>query len=208
MHAEQRLSSETLFEFLPSPVDAEEGKRLLEELIKQVCWQEDYFVAFHRRFPIPRLQAWFADDGIQYSYSNNLLTTQAWLPRLLQLKRQIEQVSRCQFNSVLLTYYRDGQDSVDWHSDDERELGDTPWIASLSLGAERLFQFRPKPTDQGEDRKTIPETSEQQILLSHASLLLMHPEFQRQWQHRVPIQSQLKIPRINLTFRRVISRDV
>ena len=208
MHAEQRLSSETLFEFLPSPVDAEEGKRLLEELINQVRWQKDYFVAFHRRFPIPRLQAWFADDGIQYSYSNNLLTTQAWSPRLLRLKQQVEQISGCQFNSVLLTYYRDGEDSVDWHADDERELGDTPWIASLSLGAERLFQFRSKPDDQREHRKTTPETREQQIPLPHASLLLMHPEFQRQWQHRVPVQGQIKIPRINLTFRRVISRDV
>jgi alkylated DNA repair dioxygenase AlkB len=164
----------------------------LKQLIDEVSWSEDHFYTFGRRIEIPRLQAWYADAGIRYSYSNNLLQQQKWLPLLQQIKLEIEQQVQHQFNSVLLTYYRNGQDSVSWHADDENELGPEPWIASLSLGSSRLFQYRHKQTNQ-----------QAELLLNNGDLLLMHPAFQHHWQHQVPEEADVNQPRINLTFRLV-----
>jgi len=169
---------------------------LLQQLIDEVDWYEDFYEAFGRRFLIPRLQAWFAEPGIQYSYRNNLLPVQPWREPLLALKQQVEQAVGHHFNSVLVTYYRDGHDHVTWHADDERELGDEPVIASLSLGAERRFCFRRNDSDKIEE-----------LLLHNGDLLLMLPSFQHGWQHCVPQDDAVTEPRINLTFRTVVNTD-
>lgn len=183
-------------QYWPSFYPTLQADEYLAALIYDVSWSEDHFYAFDRRINIPRLQAWYADPGIQYSYSNNLLTQQGWLPLLLTIRQAIEQQVQHPFNSVLLTYYRNGNDSVSWHADDEAELGPQPWIASLSLGASRLFQYRHKQTGQIET-----------MSLHHGDLLLMHPGFQYHWQHQVPQQSNITEPRINLTFRFVTERS-
>lgn len=166
---------------------------LLNELITTINWNEDYCVVFGRRFVIPRLQAWYADKGIQYSYSNNLLKNQPWLDSLLKIKRDVEQKTGYEFNSVLVTFYRNGNDHVGWHADDEQELGIDPVIASFSLGATRVFQFRHKM-----DKITG------NILLDDGDLLLMRPGFQANWEHAVPTEPSIQEPRINLTFRTVV----
>jgi len=168
-------------------------KEYLHELITKVDWSDDYYIAFGRRIDIPRQQAWYADEGIRYSYSNNLLQTQAWISPLVEIKQQIESTLGHSFNSVLLTYYRNGEDSVSWHADDEAELGSDPWIASLSLGASRDFLYCHR---HQEVRK--------QLTLHSGDLLLMHPAFQHNWEHCVPEQPEVNGPRINLTFRRVV----
>ena len=165
----------------------------LHALLVSVNWSEDYYVAFDRRIDIPRRQAWYADAGIRYSYSNNLLQTQAWIPPLDQIKQQVELAVQQAFNSVLLTYYRHGEDSVSWHADDEAELGAQPWIASLSLGASREFHYRHR------HGKTHGHLS-----LHDGDLLLMRPAFQHNWEHCVPEQPGINSPRINLTFRQVV----
>jgi len=179
---------------MPALLSETDSRDLLEQLIAEVSWHSDAYVAFGRRFEIPRLQAWFAAPGIQYRYSNNLLPTHDWLPCLWQLKQQIETLCHCDFNSVLATYYRDGWDYVGWHADDETELGPTPWIASLSLGAEREFRFRHKQ-DGWEGCVPLPP----------GALLLMEPAFQQHWLHSVPEQPAVHQPRINLTFRKVVN---
>lgn len=168
----------------------------LAHLIRDIRWHQDHFVVSGRRFAIPRLQAWHADEGIQYSYSNNLLDTQPWVEPLVDIKRQVEARVGHSFNSVLLTYYRDGRDHVTWHADDEKELGDQPVIASLSLGATRRFQFRDKS-----DHTTG------HMFLDDGDLLLMHPAFQFRWQHCVPTEPAVTAPRINLTFRKVVDTN-
>jgi alkylated DNA repair dioxygenase AlkB len=165
---------------------------LLDTLINTIKWNEDFYVAFGRRFDVPRLQAWYADEGIQYSYSNNLLKTQPWLASLLQIKHDVQQKTGYEFNSVLVTYYRNGDDYVTWHADDEDELGADPVIASLSLGATRNFQFRHKRNHTTGN-----------ILLHNGDLLLMRPKFQTDWEHCVPSEQTVSAPRINLTFRKV-----
>lgn len=178
-----------------SVISDNDGWQLLRKLIHDVQWHQDHFFAFDRRFDIPRLQAWFADDGIQYAYSNNLLHTQGWTPELAVLQRRVEQLTGFPFNAVLATYYRDGQDCVDWHADDEAELGPEPIIASLSLGATRKFYYR-------HQTQAITKS----CTLRHTDLLLMQPIFQHCWQHSVPPESHITQPRINLTFRNVVNR--
>lgn len=177
---------------LPEKVySPEDSKRLLDTLVKVVDWQQD-FVAFGRRFDIPRLQAWYADEGIHYRYSDNMLQSHAWIEPLLSIKQEIEIHSGYRFNSVLLTYYRNGDDHVSWHADDEAELGEAPVIASLSLGASREFHYR--HIESGQDG---------QLVLHDGDLLIMQPGFQRYWQHCIPVQPEISLPRLNLTFRRV-----
>lgn len=166
----------------------------LQTLIETVRWSDDHYIAFGRRIDIPRLQAWFADEGIRYSYSNNLLTTQPWIAPLLEIKQKVEEATRHRYNSVLLTYYRDGADSVSWHADDEAELGRQPYIASLSLGASRELHYRHKQ-----------EGVSGSIVLASGDLLFMRPGFQFDWEHSVPAQDGVTRPRINLTFRAVIN---
>ena len=172
---------------------SEQCKTLLAELKTTIKWNDDYCVVFGRRFDIPRLQAWYADEGIQYNYSNNLLQTQPWLASLFDIKKDIQQNTGHEFNSVLVTFYRHGNDHVTWHADDEEELGAEPVIASLSLGATRSFQFRHKHDNVFGN-----------ILLNDGDLLLMRPRFQADWEHCVPSEPSVSKPRINLTFRKVV----
>ena len=183
----------SLFEYLKDSTDAPNYDDLLRQLSDRIPWQEDYFVAFDRKFLIPRKQAWFADDGLAYRYADNLLASQEWLPELLALRHWLESHTRYSFNAVLATLYRNGLDSVDWHADDERELGEDPVIASLSLGATRQFEFKAK------DDEAIHS-----IDLAHGEWVIMPAGFQQHWQHRIPAQPEVLTPRINLTFRYVI----
>lgn len=171
---------------------SEKSDALLDRLINAINWQNK-FIAFGRHFDVPRMQAWYADEGIHYRYSDNMLNSHQWIEPLLSIKKNIEDLSGHSFNSVLVTYYRDGHDHVSWHADDEDELGARPVIASLSLGASREFQYRHKYRDENGSMK-----------LHKGELLIMQPEFQHHWEHCIPYEFDVLAPRINLTFRKVI----
>ena len=173
----------------------QQSHALLNRLIRQVPWQGD-FIAFGRRFFVPRLQAWYADAGVHYRYSDNKLESHVWAEPLISIKQDVERHAGHEFNSVLLTYYRHGDDHVNWHADDEPELGDEPIIASLSLGASREFHYRHKQRQESG-----------YLQLHDGELLVMQPLFQQHWEHRVPLQPEISEPRINLTFRRVVMRS-
>lgn len=149
---------------------------------------------FGKLLPMPRLTAWYGDKGYTYSGLHN--KPQPWLPVLLELKERVEQASGNKYNSVLLNLYRTGQDSMGWHSDDEAELGNEPAIASLSFGGERKFSFR---------HRTRKDLKSQSIDLAHGSLLLMQGATQHHWLHQVPKTARAMTPRINLTFRKVVT---
>ncbi len=149
---------------------------------------------FGRSVAIPRLQAFMGDDQISYRYSGLNLITKPWHPAVLELRNLLKAETGIEFNVVLLNLYRNGQDSMGWHSDDEPELGDNPVIASISLGAKRRFLLR--STD-----KSNPEKSE--LALNSGSLLWMGTGVQQNWQHSLPKTKVCHQPRINLTFRRI-----
>ena len=158
-------------------------------------WRQEEIRIFGQPRRSPRLTAWHGDAGAQYSYSGLTLRPRPWTDALLTIKQRAEAVSGVRFNSALLNYYRNGQDSMGWHSDDEPELGEAPLIGSVSFGASRRFQLRHK-TVAGL-RKTID--------LPGGSYLEMGGAMQRHWRHCLPkVTSKAGAgPRINLTFRTI-----
>lgn len=173
-----------------------EAAALLAELTASVAWRHEPIKLFGREVLQPRLTAWYGDSGAAYRYSGLLLEPLPWTPALLALRRRVEAAAGAAFNSVLLNLYRDGQDSMGWHADDEPELGPAPLIASLSLGATRRFRLRPRP---GVGLAHPPLGLE----LGSGSLLLMQGSTQQYWQHAVPKTARPLGPRLNLTFRRI-----
>ncbi len=167
---------------------------LLRELIDTTDWRQQEISVYGKAYLQPRLSAWYGDLG--YSYSGIRLEPQPWTETLLALKTCIEAVSGHQFNSVLLNYYRDQNDSMGMHSDDETELGVQPAIASLSLGDERTFLLKHKSR---RDLKTF------KLPLPEGSLLLMQGNTQTYWRHGINKERYRCRPRINLTFRKVMA---
>lgn len=162
---------------------------MLHALLTETPWRQDSLNFGGKPVLVPRLQAWYGDR--RYGYSGLKLAPLPWTPVLDGIRRKISQAAQLEFNSVLVNYYRDGNDSVAWHSDDERELGPDPRIASLSLGATRRFELKHRTRKQ--TRMSMP--------LENGSLLLMGSGLQRHWMHQLPKEAGITLPRINLTFR-------
>jgi alkylated DNA repair dioxygenase AlkB len=169
---------------------------VLNRLIAQVPWRQDKIVVWGKLYSQPRLVAWYGDRGSEYTYSGIKLTPLPWTDLLRDIKRRVETVSATTFNSVLLNYYRDNRDSMGFHSDDEPELGERPIIASLSLGEERMFIMKHKVNKLAKPVR---------LRLESGSLLLMKGETQRYWKHGIAKETRSCGPRINLTFRRIVS---
>ncbi len=178
--------------YFPTCFFSHESNRFLPTLIASLAWRQETIKIFGNEIQQPRLTAWYGDEGAIYTYSHITNHPLPWTPELLEIKQRCEQVARAQFNSVLLNYYRDGQDSMGWHQDNEPELGEHPVIASVNFGATRRFQLRHK---KRKDLATIT------IELEHGSLLLMQGTTQQFWKHQVPKTTQPVGARINLTFR-------
>ena len=160
-------------------------------LTEQTPWQQPQVRIFGRHVAVPRLVAWYGDAEASYRYSGLTHQPLPWTPLLAQIRAQVEQAAGQSLNGVLLNYYRDGQDSMGWHSDDEPELGVNPLIASLNLGGTRRFDLRRK----GQNR------IEHSLDLQHGSLLVMRGATQHHWQHQVAKTRASCAPRLNLTFR-------
>ena len=168
----------------------------MRHLIDEVPWRAESIVVWGKTYPQPRLIAWYGDNGMSYTYSGIRLEPLPWTQTLSDIKRRVEAVARTDFNSVLLNYYRDHRDSMGLHSDDEPELGEQPILASLSLGEERTFILKHK----GEkDLKPV------RLKLASGSLLLMKGETQRYWKHGIDKETRPFGPRVNLTFRRILT---
>lgn len=171
---------------------------ILAQLIADTPWRAESIQVWGKLHLQPRLSAWYGDPDARYTYSGIALEPQPWTPLLQTLRQRVEQISGYRFNSVLLNYYRDGQDSMGMHSDDEAELGPHPAIASLSFGAPRTFILKHKT------RRDLPKRA---FALGHGNLLLMAGTLQQHWLHGIHKQSSNCAPRVNLTFRQIIIRQ-
>ena len=168
---------------------------LLEELIRDTPWRQESVRMFGKLVPQPRLIAWYGPRS--YSYSGITLEPREWTARLISIKSKVEAICDSSFNTVLLNYYRDQNDSMGMHSDDEPELGEAPSIASLSLGEERQFVFKHR---HKENLKQV------KLPLPNGSLLMMEGSTQKNWQHGIPKERKPCGPRVNLTFRRTFDK--
>lgn len=163
----------------------------------ELDWRQRQIMMFGKAVMQPRLTAWHGDHGARYTYSGVTLHPLPWTPALTQIRTWLETCLGARFNGVLANRYRDGNDAMGWHSDDEPELGEQPLIASVSLGAERRFVMRRK-NDHGIRHEWV---------LTHGSLVVMAGRTQEQWQHAVPKTRRVVGERINLTFRQIIHRS-
>jgi len=170
-------------------------QQYLKQLIETIPWQQASLRIAGKQIPVPRLQCWMGDAQSNYAYSGLKLKPEPWVQPVLAIKVMVEQLAETTFNSVLLNWYRDGNDSVAWHSDNEPELGQDPIVAAVSLGAERRFELKEKG-------KTKPRKLK--MNLRNGSLVIMGKGLQRNWQHQVPKQKQIRDARISLTFRQIV----
>ncbi|MCK6598647.1 MAG: alpha-ketoglutarate-dependent dioxygenase AlkB [Bdellovibrionaceae bacterium] len=191
------LPSRGIVFFVENFFSTKESKNYFSSLQKEIMWDQKHIVLFGKRVLQPRLTAWYGDNDKSYRYSGVTLTPTPWTKNLLEIKHKIESTytyGSWKFTSVLLNQYRNGQDSMGWHRDNEKELGLNPTIASISLGATRKFLLR----DREKKEKPIA------INLPSGSLVIMAGETQKFWEHCIPKTTQEVGSRINLTFRNII----
>jgi alkylated DNA repair dioxygenase AlkB len=179
--------------YYPHFFDSDQANLIYAELLQEIAWQQDEITIYGKTHPQPRLTALYGNEGKSYSYSNLKMQPHPWNMLLQKIKYYIEAVAETQFTTVLLNQYRDGKDSNGWHADNEKELGINPIIASVSFGAERVFQLK---------HNTNPELKKN-IILEHGSLLLMKGTTQHFWKHQIPKTTKTIGTRINLTFRTI-----
>ncbi|MFY7757551.1 MAG: alpha-ketoglutarate-dependent dioxygenase AlkB family protein [Flavobacterium stagni] len=175
----------------PNFLGQEQAVDFFQKLQSEIPWQQDSITVYGKTHAQPRLTALFGNEGKPYAYSNIVMQPHPWTPLLTFLKEEIEAVCEERFTTVLLNLYRNGQDSNGWHADNEKELGRNPVIASLSLGAERMFHLQ---------HNTIKD-AKLKINLTSGSLLVMKGTTQHFWKHQIPKTTKPIGPRINLTFR-------
>lgn len=176
----------------------------------ELRWEQPEIIIAGKPRRIPRLQAWCGDDNAVMAYSGRRFYPQPWHPVLTCLRRRLGELLDRDFNSVLVNLYRDGNDSVGWHSDDEPELGPEPCIASISLGATRRFSLKKRlfpSTDAGADAGMVAKTRQKNIGLDlkNGDLLVMAGQTQRKWHHSLPKTKKCVGERVNLTFRTIIN---
>ncbi|ADV51218.1 alpha-ketoglutarate-dependent dioxygenase AlkB [Cellulophaga sp. E16_2] len=179
----------TLFENFFSK---EESGRLYTSLLKNTNWEQDQLVIYGKEIDLPRLTAWYGDTNADDSYANTKRSVRPWTEDLLYIKARIEEKVDVKFTRCLLNYYRDGEDSVNWHQDYTGEERKNTVIGSVTFGATRPFQLK-HATRKDVKRIDIP--------LAHGSLLLMQGATQENWMHKIPKTTKKIQPRINLTFR-------
>ncbi len=171
-------------------MEAAVADRYFTALHAGIPWRRDELTMFGKRIVTAREVAWFGDADFSYSYSGTTKRALPWTPELAELKALVERASGESYNSCLLNLYHHGGEGMSWHSDDEKSLARHAPIASLSLGAERIFKLRHKLA-----KDTVS------ILLEHGSLLVMKGATQSHWAHSIPKCAKITAPRINLTFR-------
>ena len=179
----------------PNFFNCTDADKYLYELTNSVQWSQETIQMYGKEMNVPRLSAWYGEANLSYEYSGIKSVALPWLLELNVIKSKVELLTKHSFNSVLINLYRDGNDSVDWHSDDEPELGVEPVIASVSFGEQRQFQLKNK----------FDKKLKHSLLLPHGSLLIMSGKTQTNWLHKIA-KSKLEMrSRINLTFRTILN---
>ena len=168
-------------------------KSFFDILLNNIAWQQDQIIMFGKAITTKRKVAFYADQNIDYTYSNVKKKGLSWTPELLKIKSLIETHTGATYNACLLNLYHNGEEGMGWHSDDEKEIIPNSSIASLSIGAERTFAFKHKTT-----KETV------NLILENGSLLEMKGPIQQNWWHSLPKTKKVQAPRINLTFRQML----
>jgi alkylated DNA repair dioxygenase AlkB len=174
-------------EYFPGLFSVEEGNHFLQKFIAKTPWKQTTQKLWDKEYLTPRMTCWYGE-------TDKIAGALPWTPELQAIREVVEPLANAKFNSVLLNYYRDGNDSVAWHSDKESIMGSQPVIASVSFGQVRSFDIRNK----------MDHKEHYSVRLEHGSFLLMKAGLQENWEHRIAKSTKIMKPRVNLTFRLVI----
>ncbi|MEN9704067.1 MAG: hypothetical protein RLZZ209_1495 [Bacteroidota bacterium] len=188
------LPGEGIVNYYGKLMSESEATTMAQALLDRIEWRNDEAVIYGKRIITKRKVAWYGEEAFSYTYSNTTKTALPWTPELLFLKNLAEKHSGETYNSCLLNLYHDGSEGMAWHSDGEKDLRKNGAIASLSFGAERKFCFKHKKSGEKID-----------VFLEAGSLLVMKGETQTHWLHRLPPTTKVHQPRINLTFRTIVT---
>jgi len=169
-------------------------RQYFDELSNKIIWEHEKVIMFGKEITTKRKVAFYANDGITYTYSQKIKVGKPWTPALLNIKKIVEEYTSQKYNACLLNLYHNGLEGMGWHSDDEKEIIQNSSIASLSLGADRKFSFKHKISKENVS-----------IMLESGSLLEMKGVFQKNWLHALPKTTKALTPRINLTFRQMMA---
>ena len=170
------------------------ANKYFESLLQNIKWENDEAIIFGKKIITKRKVAWYGEHPFLYTYSKTTKTALPWTNDLLVLKKIVEERAGETFNSCLLNLYHNGDEGMAWHCDEEKDLKKNGAIGSLSFGAERKFSFKHKKT-----KECISK------VLQHGSLLVMKKNTQTNWLHRLPPTKMVQAPRINLTFRTIVT---
>ncbi|MCL1634617.1 alpha-ketoglutarate-dependent dioxygenase AlkB [Luteimonas sp. SX5] len=180
--------------FDPHWLTAEAAQALFAGLLAHVPWEVHRIRLFGREVDSPRLSCWIGDPDAAYTYSGSRFAPRPWPDALMPIRERLSLELGIGFNSVLANLYRDGSDSMGWHSDSEAELGPQPTIASVSLGATRRFALKQRRDPSVKLAVDLPP----------GSLLVMRGDTQANYRHALPRTAKPVGARINLTFRRIV----
>lgn len=192
--AENLLINDGEVYYYASFFESAESDELFEWMLSNINWQQRSIKIFGKTIKEPRLTAFYGDQDKFYKYSGTLFKPEPWPVPLLSIKNKITEATKMEITSVLLNHYRNGEDSMGWHRDNEPELGQNPEIASVSFGACRKFNLRHK-TDKN---------LKLGIMLEHGSLLIMKGSTQHNWEHSLLKSVKISEARINMTFRKIL----
>lgn len=179
--------------YLEDFLSNEQADKLFDKLLHYEQWRQDHIKIFGKEILQPRLTALFSDNNNAYTYSGLTMHPEIFPSYLTRIKERSEEICEQSFNACLANLYRDGQDSMGWHADDEKELGTNPVIASVSIGEPRMFHLKHRNNKNLTYKKR----------LQHGSLLVMKGDTQKFWKHQLPKTKKQIGPRINLTFRKI-----
>ena len=173
-------------------VNDEEIKGLFDALLNNIHWENERVIMFGKEIVTKRKVAFFSDPSISYRYASKTKIGLPWTSTLLIIKNIVESITKESYNACLLNLYHNGEESMGWHSDNEKEIIANSSIASLSLGANRKFSFKHKVS-----KETVS------IELEDGSLLEMKGSVQAHWWHALLKSKKVTAARINLTFRQM-----
>lgn len=200
-----------------SDSDHYSNDELYQILLTTLPWQSDVVTLFGKTHITKRKIVWMGDAGLSYRYAGHTRHATGWHPVVFHVKQMIEDkiyelglansnpdrldnqdyfnpANLPYFNACLLNYYPSGSEGMGYHADDEKELGDEPLIASLSLGAKRKMSFKHKKTQDRID-----------LYLASGQLIIMAGVTQQYWKHSITKTKKVNEGRISLTFRRMLT---
>ena len=176
-----------------SILSTEQKEGYFDELLTNIEWVNEVVIMFGKTITTKRKVAFYANDGIEYTYSNQTKKAFPWTPMLLEIKKNVEACTGEIYNACLMNLYHEGNEGMGWHADNEKEIKADSSIASVSIGAVRNFSFKHRISGE-----------KHSLLLENGSLLEMRGAIQRHWLHSLPKSTRVKTARINLTFRQML----